>query len=145
MTEAARYLGPYRLANLDRFFRQLLAAMEDGGGDAAAVLRALRRSVAEAREAEEGRPQDGSEDAVQVMTIHGAKGLDFKHVYLVQLHKQSHGRERPEDRGRPDRGRSGSIAGSTGCSARRPWASTRWRPSAGRSRRPSGCGRSTWP
>ncbi|HEX5717936.1 MAG TPA: UvrD-helicase domain-containing protein, partial [Thermoanaerobaculia bacterium] len=91
VTEAARYLGPYRLANLDRFFRQLLAAMEDGGGDSTAVLRALRRSVAEAREAEEGRPQDGSEDAVQVMTIHGAKGLDFKHVYLAQLHKQSMG------------------------------------------------------
>ena len=96
VTEAARYLGPYRLANLDRFFRQLLAAMEDGGGDAAAVLRALRRSVAEAREAEEGRPQDGSEDAVQVMTIHGAKGLDFKHVYLAQLHKQSTGESGPK-------------------------------------------------
>jgi ATP-dependent helicase/nuclease subunit A len=95
VTEAARYLGPYRLANLDRFFRQLLKAMEDGGGDAVAVLRSLRRSVAESREAEEGRPQDGTEDAVQVMTIHGAKGLDFKHVYLVQLHKQSGGESGP--------------------------------------------------
>jgi len=85
--EAARYLGPYRLANLDRFFRQLLAAIEDGGGDLTAILRSLRRSIAEAREAEEGRPKDGAEDAVQVMTIHGAKGLDFGHVYLVQLHK----------------------------------------------------------
>jgi len=87
-TEAARYLGPYRLANLDRFFRQLLAAIEDGGGDVTAILRALRKSVAEAREAEEGRPKDGAEDAVQVLTVHGAKGLDFEHVYLVQLHKQ---------------------------------------------------------
>jgi len=86
-TEAARYLGPYRLANLDRFFRQLLAAIEDGGGDVTAILRALRRSVAEARDAEEGRPKDGSEDAVQVLTIHGAKGLDFEHVYLLQLHR----------------------------------------------------------
>jgi ATP-dependent helicase/nuclease subunit A len=86
-TEAARYLGPYRLANLDRFFRQLLAAIEDGGGDVTAILRALRKSVAEAREAEEGRPKDDAEDAVQVLTIHGAKGLDFEHVYLVQLHK----------------------------------------------------------
>jgi ATP-dependent helicase/nuclease subunit A len=85
--EAARYLGPYRLANLDRFFRQLLTAIEEGGGDLTAILRALRRSVAEAREAEEGRPKDGAEDAVQVMTIHGSKGLDFGHVYLVQLHK----------------------------------------------------------
>jgi ATP-dependent helicase/nuclease subunit A len=89
--EAARYLGPYRLANLDRFFRQLLGAIENGGGDLTAILRALRRSVAEAREAEEGRPQEGAEDAVQVMTIHGAKGLDFQHVYLVQLHKPPRG------------------------------------------------------
>jgi ATP-dependent helicase/nuclease subunit A len=89
--EAARYLGPYRLANLERFFRQLLAAIEEGGGDVAAILRALRRSVAEAREAEEGRPQDGAEDAVSVLTIHGAKGLDFGHVYLMQLHKTSQG------------------------------------------------------
>jgi ATP-dependent helicase/nuclease subunit A len=102
-TEAARYLGPYRLANLERFFRQLLAAMEDGGGDVTAILRALRRSVAEAREAEEGRPKDGSEDAVHVLTIHGAKGLDFEHVYLLQLHKTS-----PGDRGpRTEAGRAG--------------------------------------
>jgi ATP-dependent helicase/nuclease subunit A len=93
-TEAARYLGPYRLANLERFFRQVLAAMEESGGDATAILRALRRSVAESREAEEGRPKDASEDAVQVLTIHGAKGLDFEHVYLVQLHKMA-----PGDRG----------------------------------------------
>ncbi|HET9211020.1 MAG TPA: UvrD-helicase domain-containing protein, partial [Thermoanaerobaculia bacterium] len=93
-TESARYLGPYRLANLERFFRQVLAAMEESGGDATAILRALRRSVAESREAEEGRPKDASEDAVQVLTIHGAKGLDFEHVYLVQLHKAP-----PGDRG----------------------------------------------
>ena len=107
VTEAARYLGPFRLANLDRFFRQLLAVMEDGGGDATAVLRALRRSVAEAREAEEGRPQDGSEDAVQVLTIHGAKGLDFKHVYLAQLNKQSMGESGPKT----EAGRTGDDRG----------------------------------
>jgi ATP-dependent helicase/nuclease subunit A len=90
-TEAARYLGPYRLANLERFFRQVLAAVEESGGDATAILRALRRSVSESREAEEGRPKEGAEDAVQVLTIHGAKGLDFEHVYLVQLHKASPG------------------------------------------------------
>jgi ATP-dependent helicase/nuclease subunit A len=89
--EAARYLGPYRLANLDRFFRQLLTAIEEGGGDLTAILRSLRRSVSEAREAEEGRPKDGAEDAVQVMTIHGSKGLDFGHVYLAQLHKSPGG------------------------------------------------------
>jgi len=93
--EAARYLGTYRLANLERFFRQLLAAVEDGGGDATAILRALRRSVAESREAEEGRPKDTAEDGVHVLTIHAAKGLDFEHVYLVQLHKTSPGERGP--------------------------------------------------
>jgi ATP-dependent exoDNAse (exonuclease V) beta subunit len=102
-TEAARYLGPYRLANLERFFRQLLAAIEESGGDATAILRALRRSVAQAPDAEEGRPKDGAEDAVQVLTIHGAKGLDFEHVYLLQLHKSP-----PLDRGaRTEAGRAG--------------------------------------
>ncbi|HYO13538.1 MAG TPA: UvrD-helicase domain-containing protein [Thermoanaerobaculia bacterium] len=103
-TEAARYLGPYRLANLDRFFRQLLAAIDDGG-DVNGILRALRRSVAEAREAEEGRPKDGAEDAVGILTIHGAKGLDFEHVYLVQLHKTSPGDRGPRtEAGRVDGG-----------------------------------------
>jgi len=102
-TEAARYLGPYRLANLERFFRQLLSTMEEGGGDVTAILRALRRSVADAREAEEGRPTEGSEDAVAVLTIHGAKGLDFEHVYLVQLHKQPPGERGP----RTEAGRTG--------------------------------------
>ncbi|MBW8876635.1 MAG: UvrD-helicase domain-containing protein [Acidobacteria bacterium] len=104
-TEAARYLGPYRLANLERFFRQLLTAMEEGGGDVTAILRALRRSVAEAREAEEGRPTEGSEDAVSVLTIHGAKGLDFEHVYLLQLHKAPPGDRGPRtEAGRVDGG-----------------------------------------
>ncbi|MFL6194453.1 MAG: UvrD-helicase domain-containing protein [Thermoanaerobaculia bacterium] len=102
-TEAARYLGPYRLANLERFFRQLLSAIEESGGDATAILRALRRSVSESREAEEGRPKDGAGDAVHVLTIHGAKGLDFEHVYLAQLHKSP-----PGDRGpRTEAGRLG--------------------------------------
>lgn len=90
-TEAARYLGPYRLANLERFFLRLLSTLEEGGGNATALLRMLRTSISEAIEAEEAKPEDGLEDAVQVMTIHTAKGLDFEHVYVVQLHKQSGG------------------------------------------------------
>ena len=83
--EAARALGAYRAANLDRFFRTLLDAIETGG-EPQAVLRVLRSSVAEAREAQEGRPLAAAEDAVRVMTIHKAKGLDFAHVYLLQAH-----------------------------------------------------------
>jgi ATP-dependent helicase/nuclease subunit A len=83
--EAARYLGAYRLANLDRFFRQLRTALDEG--DVTAVLRLLRQSVAVGQDAEEAQPRQEGEDAVSVLTIHGAKGLDFAHVYLLQLHK----------------------------------------------------------
>jgi ATP-dependent helicase/nuclease subunit A len=86
-TEAGRYPGAFRLANLGRFFRELALSLETG--DAATVLRALRQDAAAGPEAYEGRPQDADDDAVQVMTIHGAKGLDFEHVYLMQLHKES--------------------------------------------------------
>ncbi|MDP3937246.1 MAG: UvrD-helicase domain-containing protein, partial [Deltaproteobacteria bacterium] len=88
-TESARSLGTYRAANLDRFFRELLQAIEEGGGDAPAIARALRQAVAEEEEAEEARPKDTVQDAVQVMTIHQAKGLDFDHVYVMQLHRSS--------------------------------------------------------
>jgi ATP-dependent helicase/nuclease subunit A len=100
-TEAARFLGAWRTANLDRFFREL--AHELGASpDPHAVLRRLRRAVAEEEPREEGVPQDLAEDAIQILTIHGAKGLDFEHVYLLQLHK---GRGR--DLGaRPDPGRA---------------------------------------
>jgi ATP-dependent helicase/nuclease subunit A len=90
-TEAARYLGPWRSANLDRFFRWLTDELVERG-DANTVLRGLRGAVWAGREAEEGRPKEIAEDAVQVMTIHGAKGLDFSHVYLMQLHKGAGGR-----------------------------------------------------
>jgi ATP-dependent helicase/nuclease subunit A len=86
VAEASRYLGSFRAANLERFHRELLAELAAGEG-VEPLLRRLRSDVATAREAEEEGPKTAELDAVRVMTIHRAKGLDFEHVYVMQLHK----------------------------------------------------------
>ena len=89
-TESARYLGAWRCANLERFFREISLDLE-AGRDPHDLSRRLRAAVASEKVAEEGRPADLMADAVKVMTIHGAKGLGFEHVYLMQLHKGTGG------------------------------------------------------
>ncbi len=89
--EAARFPGPYRVANLERFFRELRAALEERNGDWSAVVRTLREGASDEGDVDEGRPREASGDAVQILTIHQAKGLDFGHVYLLQTHKGSGG------------------------------------------------------
>lgn len=86
-TAAARHPGSFRVANLARFFRELQGSLEQHVGDVDQVLRELRHRADDASEFQEGRPRDPDEDAVQVMTIHGAKGLDFEVVYVMQMHK----------------------------------------------------------
>ncbi|HEU4428865.1 MAG TPA: UvrD-helicase domain-containing protein, partial [Myxococcota bacterium] len=90
--EASRFLGAHRVASVDRLLRDLAPALEDVDGSAAGLLSALRRSGTIAREHEEGRPRALAGDAVQVMTIHRAKGLEFEHVYLLQCHREDAGR-----------------------------------------------------
>lgn len=84
---ACRFPGVYRLANLDRFFRDLEEVLAEGG-TADTVLRHLRRAEREKPDETSGRPRSDA-DGVRVLTIHGAKGLGFEHVWLVQTHAGS--------------------------------------------------------
>jgi ATP-dependent helicase/nuclease subunit A len=93
-TEAARRLGAHRVATLDRIFRDLAQWADTLHGSPSQLLAALRRSGGEAREQEEGRPTSLADDAVRVLTVHKAKGLDFRHVYLLQLHRGDAGNPR---------------------------------------------------
>ncbi|MCY2961716.1 MAG: UvrD-helicase domain-containing protein [Planctomycetota bacterium] len=95
-TEASRYHGHYRAANLERFFRRLGEDLE-ATGDAVSVLRALRRSLDEERQAKEARPRDEVEDAVRFLTIHAAKGLEFECVFLTGMASGSNQRGRSGD------------------------------------------------
>ena len=101
-TEAARFLGAWRAANLERFFCDLA---DGAGGGRAGRDRCCAGSGAPWRKrrrpsAEPTAP--GSLDAVTVVTLHGAKGLDWGHVYLMQLHKGAARAVAPGEVGRVD-------------------------------------------
>jgi ATP-dependent helicase/nuclease subunit A len=87
-TASARYLGSYRRARIDAFLSDLEASLVSGGGDAQ-LARFLRQAVEAGQESQVPVPPDLETDAVHVMTIHRAKGLDFEHVYVAQIHKGS--------------------------------------------------------
>jgi ATP-dependent exoDNAse (exonuclease V) beta subunit len=85
--EGARFLGLYRVANLERFFRILTELMEVHGADRSRVVRELRTLVSKQMAAEEAKPLESGQDAVRVMTIHKSKGLKARHVYMMGLHR----------------------------------------------------------
>jgi ATP-dependent helicase/nuclease subunit A len=93
-TAAARFLGRFRRARLDRFLNDLERALVAGDGGDAGLARFLRRAVEEGKESRLPLPPDLEADAVHVMTIHSAKGLDFEHVYVAQIHKGGRGGDR---------------------------------------------------
>jgi len=91
VTASARYLGSYRRARIDAFLTDLEMTLVSGGGSDAQLARFLRQAVEAGQESRVPVPPDLETDAVHVMTIHKAKGLDFEHVYVAQVHKGSRG------------------------------------------------------
>jgi len=86
---AARFAGPHRLANLERFFTRLTEQMEGHAGHPRAMAEALQRAIQNQVREPEAERADTVGQAVVVTTIHGAKGLGFDHVYLANLHHKS--------------------------------------------------------
>ena len=91
VTAAARYLGGFRRARVDRFLADLEETLVAGEGGDAELARFLRQAVETGKESRVPVPPDLETDAVHVMTIHRAKGLDFEHVYVAQVHKGGRG------------------------------------------------------
>ncbi|MGE4650217.1 MAG: 3'-5' exonuclease, partial [Myxococcota bacterium] len=116
-SEAGRFLGSWRVANLERFFAEL-AARFAAGVPLQEILRDLQQGVLSEEKREEARLRDLVPDAVRVMTLHGAKGLAFDHVYLMQLQKGS----RPRGDGVDSRLMGGQLEFSLGVSRTLGWA-----------------------
>jgi ATP-dependent exoDNAse (exonuclease V) beta subunit len=108
VVEAARFPGPYRLANLERFLRELAAALGADGQGPHDVLRELISGLAGDVERESAPPGDAALGAVRILSIHSAKGLEFANVWLADLHHGNNRRERERERtARVERGAGG--------------------------------------
>jgi len=87
--EAARYQGQWRAENLERLFQRLERWLDERNGDIDQLLALVREDLATEREQEIAKPEELETDAVRVLTIHGAKGLEFRHVYMLGLARSS--------------------------------------------------------
>ncbi len=82
LVEGAGFEGAQRLANLDRLLQQLLRAAPIDLAEAASLVE--RRTLKETDD-EESPLFDEAADAVRIMTVHAAKGLEFAVVIVPDL------------------------------------------------------------
>ena len=75
--------GPRRLANIDAFLGVLHAWAQDGQADVTSAARALQRTITLDLPVPEALL--GTDDAVQIMTIHGSKGLEYPVIIVPDL------------------------------------------------------------
>lgn len=85
-------LAPGQRANV----RKLLRTLRDRSNAQPGSLAALVEELEGLRESgrENNAPVPGAEDAVQMLTVHGAKGLEFPVVFLVSMHKAPGGKSK---------------------------------------------------
>lgn len=87
LVAAGRYLAPYRLANLERFFREAEEWLLEDPSPVRflARLERLAQERPDRAEAAVSVPPEQESGYVRVLTLHLAKGLEFDTVYLADL------------------------------------------------------------
>lgn len=87
--ESARYLGDWRVANLEKFWTRLEGLITNEGLDRHGLLATLKKDISPTEAEPSKMASRATKSAVQVMTMHGSKGLEFPHVYLAQLGRKA--------------------------------------------------------
>ena len=85
-------LTPVQRANVRKLLRMLRSGLAAGDASLAAQVEELEGLRESGRE--NNAPVPGAEDAVQMLSVHGAKGLEFPVVFLVSMHKAAGGKSK---------------------------------------------------
>lgn len=85
-------LTPAQRANVRKLLRFLRGGLTAAGGSLAAQVEELEGLRESGRE--NNAPVPGAEDVVQMLSVHGAKGLEFPVVFLVSMHKAPGGKSK---------------------------------------------------